>query len=59
MLVFLGVPVPVGYERRKIFLPPLLANAIASRDGTSMIRGLLSAFEMSTGERLIEKATFA
>jgi hypothetical protein len=56
--VFLGVPAPVGYERRKIFLNPLMADAVASRDRKLMVDGLLSAFQMGVREAKKEKTTF-
>ena len=56
--VFLGVPAPVGYERRKVFLNHLLAEAVASRDRTLMIKGLVAAFQMGVRDGMKEKTTF-
>ena len=58
MPVFLGVPAPVGYERRKIFLNHLLANAVASHDRTLMIQALTRAFELTLNEARREVSTF-
>jgi hypothetical protein len=56
--VFLGVPAAVGYERRKVFLNSLMAQAVASHDRTLMIKGLVTAFEMGVIDGLTEKTTF-
>jgi hypothetical protein len=51
MPVFLGVPAPIGYERRKIFLNYLMAEAVASHDRMRIIDGLVSAYEMGGAGR--------
>ena len=56
--VFLGVPAPVGYERRKVFLNYLMADAVASRDRALMVKGLVSAFEIGLRDGTKEKTTF-
>jgi hypothetical protein len=56
--VFLGVPTPVGYEKRKVFLNHLLAHAVASRDRVLMINGLVEAFQMGVRDEMKEKSTF-
>jgi hypothetical protein len=55
--VFLGIPAPVGYERRKVFLNHLMAQAVASRDRALIINGLLSAFQMGMRDAMKEKTT--
>jgi hypothetical protein len=57
--VFLGIPAPVGYERRKVFLNPLMEHAVASRDRTLMIQGLVNAFQMGMRDARLEQTTFA
>nr|ACN58747.1 hypothetical protein AKSOIL_0069 [uncultured bacterium BLR3] len=57
--VFLGVPAPVGYERRKVFLNHLMAAAVAVRDRRGMINALESAFQMGVREATNEKTIFA
>lgn len=42
--VFLGVPAPIGFERRKIFLNHAMAEAVAEHDRIRMIAGLKLAF---------------
>src|ERR1700730_4090526 len=56
--VFLGIPAPVGYERRKVFLNYLMAEAVASRDRMLMINGLVAAFQMGVRDEMKEKTTF-
>jgi hypothetical protein len=56
--VFLGVPAALGYERRKIFLNHLLAQAVASRDRTLMVHGVASAFQMGARDATKEKTVF-
>ena len=56
--VFLGIPAPVGYERRKVFLNYLMADAVASRDRTRMFNGLVAAFQMSVRDEMKEKTIF-
>ena len=58
MPVFLGTPSPVGYDRRKVLLNPLMANAVASRDRTLMAQALKRAFEIGLSDALKEKTTF-
>jgi hypothetical protein len=57
--VFLGIPTPVGYERRKVFLNDALAQAVASRQRFRMIDALMSAFQMGLREALQEKTIFS
>jgi hypothetical protein len=56
--VFLGIPAPVGYERRKVFLNELMANAVASRDRMQIINGLVAAFQMGVRDEMKEKTVF-
>ena len=56
--VFLGIPTPVGYERRKVFLNDLLAAAVASRDRMQMINGLVGAFQLGVRDEMKEKTKF-
>ncbi len=56
--VFLGIPTPVGYERRKVFLNHLMAHAVASRDRMLMIDGLVSAYQMGVRDEMKEKTVF-
>ena len=56
--VFLGVPAPIGYERRKVFLNHLMADAVASRDRALMIQGLVSAYQMGVRDETAEKTIF-
>jgi hypothetical protein len=56
--VFLGIPTPVGYERRKVFLNDLLADAVASRDRMAMIHALVAAFQLGVRDEMKEKTNF-
>ena len=56
--VFLGIPAPVGYERRKVFLNDLLAAAVASCDRIQMINGLMAAFQLGVRDEMKEKTIF-
>ena len=56
--VFLGIPAAVGYERRKVFLNYLLADAVASRDRTPIFNGLVAAFQMGVRDEMKEKTIF-
>ena len=57
--VFLGTPSPVGYERRKVFLNHMLAEAVATRDLAAIIDGLRWAFQIGVSDATKEKTTFA
>jgi len=57
--VFLGVPTPIGYERRKIFLNYAMAQAVQSRDRQAMLACLEAAYRVGLQEGLAEKTTFA
>lgn len=57
--VFLGVPARIGYERRKVFLNHLLAQAVASRDRTLMVDALMGAFQIGARDAMKEKTVFA
>jgi len=57
--VFLGVPTPVGYERRKVFLNYSLAHAVALHQKTFMISALAAAYQLGMQEALREKTVFA
>jgi hypothetical protein len=56
--VFLGVPAPIGYERRKVFLNYALANAVASHQRLQMVDGLISAFQSGVQDGLMERTIF-
>jgi hypothetical protein len=56
--VFLGTPVPTGYERRKVFLNYLMAHAVASRQRMLMLDMLQRAYAMGLADALKEKTTF-
>lgn len=56
--VFLGTPVPVGYERRKVFLNYLMAHAVASRQRMLMLDTLQRAYGMGLADALKEKSKF-
>ena len=56
--VFLGVPAPVGYERRKVFLNYAMANAVASHQRDLVIEGLASAFRLGLQDGTMEKTIF-
>src|SRR5215471_464155 len=56
--VFLGTPAPVGYERRKVFLNHMLAEAVAAHNLTRMIDGLRRAFQIGVSDAMKEKTTF-
>jgi hypothetical protein len=56
--VFLGTPAPVGYERRKVFLNHMMAEAVAARDLAHMIDGLRRAFQIGVADATKEKTTF-
>ena len=57
--VFLGTPAPVGYERRKVFLNQMLAEAVAAHDLRRIIHGLIQAFQIGVSDATKEKTTFA
>jgi hypothetical protein len=57
--VFLGVPAVLGYERRKIFLNYLMANAVASRDRQAMVNALISAYQMGVHDAMSEPTVFS
>jgi hypothetical protein len=57
--VFLGTPAPVGYERRKVFLNHMMAEAVAAHDLAAMIDGLGQAFQIGLSDAMNEKTTFA
>ncbi|MEA2825046.1 MAG: hypothetical protein QOF03_1528 [Alphaproteobacteria bacterium] len=56
--VFLGIPAAVGYERRKVFLNELMADAVASRDRMQIIDGLVAAFQTGVRDEMKEKTIF-
>jgi len=56
--VFLGVPTPVGFERRKVFLNYSMAQAVASRDRHRMVQGLQDAYQIGVREATKEKTVF-
>ena len=56
--VFLGIPAPVGYERRKVFLNDLMADAVASRDRMLMTNRLVAAYQMGVRDEMKEKTIF-
>jgi hypothetical protein len=58
MPVFLGIPTPVGYERRMVFLNHLMADAVASRDRARIIAVLKTAYERALLEATKEKTVF-
>ena len=58
MPVFLGTPSPVGYERRKVLLNHLMADAVASHDRALMAQSLKKAFEIGLSDAMKEKTTF-
>ena len=57
--VFLGVPAPIGYERRKVFLNYAMAHAVKSRDRQLMIECLEAAYRVGVQEAFTEKTVFA
>jgi hypothetical protein len=57
--VFLGIPTPVGFERRKVFLNYSLAHAVAARDRTRMVQGLQNAYQIGVRDALMEKTVFS
>jgi hypothetical protein len=57
--VFLGVPAPIGYERRKVFLNYAMAQAVRSRERQLMLECLEAAYRIGMQEGLAEKTTFA
>ena len=56
---FLGIPTPVGFERRKVFLNYSMAQAVTSRDRARMIQGLQNAYQIGVRDALIEKTVFS
>jgi hypothetical protein len=56
--VFLGVPAPVGFERRKVFLNDRMAEAVAAHDRIRMRDGLKRAFDIGLSEATKERSTF-
>jgi hypothetical protein len=57
--VFLGIPAPIGYERRKVFLNYAMAQAVQSRQRHLMIECLESALRLGLQDGLREKTVFA
>jgi len=57
--VFLGVPAPIGYERRKVFLNYAMAEAVASRQKSLMIEGLTTAYRLGLQDGMLEKTVFS
>jgi len=57
--VFLGVPVPIGYERRKVFLNYAMAQAVQSRERQAMLACLEAAYRVGVQEGLSEETIFA
>ena len=57
--VFLGVPSPIGYERRKVFLNYAMAHAVRSRDRQAMLACLEAAYRVGVQEGLSERTIFA
>jgi hypothetical protein len=57
--VFLGVPTPIGYERRKVFLNYAMADAVGSRERQLMIERLEAAYRVGVQEALREKTIFS
>jgi hypothetical protein len=55
----LGVPVPIGYERRKVFLNYAMAQAVQSRERQAMLACLEAAYRVGVQEGLSEKTIFA
>jgi len=56
--VFIGVPAPVGYERKKVFLNHRMGDAVASRDNMLITQALKTAFEVGLADILNDKTTF-
>jgi hypothetical protein len=56
--VFLGVPTPTGYERRKVFLNYSLAVAVSSRDRHRIVQGLQEAYQIGRRDATKEKTVF-
>jgi hypothetical protein len=57
--VFLGVPAPIGYERRKVFLNYAMAQAVQSRERQAVLACLEAAYRVGVQEGLAEKTIFA
>ena len=57
--VFLGIPTPVGYERRKVFLNYAMAHAVQARQRQLMLDGLITAYHQGLQDSLKEKTVFA
>ena len=57
--VFLGVPTPIGYERRKIFLNYAMAPLVRSGERQPMVQCLEAAYRAAMRESLREKTVFA
>jgi hypothetical protein len=57
--VFLGVPTPVGYERRKIFLNYAMAPLVRTGERQPMVQCLEAAYRAAMRESLREKTVFA
>ena len=57
--VFLGVPTPIGYERRKVFLNYAMTHAVQSRERQLMMDCLEAAYRVGVQEGLAEKTIFA
>jgi hypothetical protein len=57
--VFLGTPAPAGYERRKVFLNHMMAEAVAAHDLIAMAGGLTQAFQIGVSDAMKEKTMFA
>ena len=56
--VFLGVPTPVGFERRKVFLNYAMGPAVAARDRNRMVQALQNAYQIGVRDALAEKTVF-
>jgi hypothetical protein len=48
----------IGYERRKVLLNYLMAQAVASRDRQLMVNALSAAFQMGVHDAMTEKTRF-
>ena len=57
--VFLGIPTPIGYERRKIFLNYAMAPVVRSGERQLLIQCLEAAYRAAMRESLSEKTVFA
>ncbi len=57
--MFLGIPTPIGYERRKVFLNYAMTHAVQSRQRQLMMDCLQAAYRLGLQESLREKTIFA